>query len=163
MNRTSPGSETPTETLRSAGQCGKLIRHDHTITSAVSVVRMLAVPCQNGKEQRAVPFGAATSLAASCMSTIVRPHRAVWCTGQSFRTLPTRRIRWVTQLAMCSEVLIALDTEEDRNAAVAQAIAYWLEVLHPRARRWRPYLKDPAQMLEQDMDVRDWMMAGLHG
>jgi hypothetical protein len=64
---------------------------------------------------------------------------------------------------MCSEVLIALDTEEDRNAAVAQAIAYWLEVLHPRARRWRPYLKDPAQMLEQDMDVRDWMMAGLHG
>ncbi len=46
---------------------------------------------------------------------------------------------------------------------MAQAVAYWHEVLQPRARRWRPYLKDPAEMLEQGMDVRDWVVVGLAG
>lgn len=76
-------------------------------------------------------------------------------------TTGARRVSAITRLAMCSEVLIALDNEEDRNPAVAQAIAYWLEVLHPRARRWRPYLNDAAEMLKQGMDVRVWVRAGL--
>ena len=83
--------------------------------------------------------------------------------GVASGTTSARRMRWISRLALCSEVLVALDNEDEQKSDVAQAIAYWLEVLHPRARRWRPYLKDPAQMLEQGMDVRDWMMAGLHG
>ena len=83
--------------------------------------------------------------------------------GVASGTTGARRMRWIARLALCSEVLIALDTEEERNTAVAQAIGYWREVLHPRARRWRPYLKDPAEMLGQGMDVRGWVMAGLHG
>ncbi len=71
-------------------------------------------------------------------------------------------MRYITRLASCSAILIALDNEEEQNGAVAQAIAYWHDVLHPRARRWRPYLKDCGAMLEQGMDVRSWVLDGLH-
>lgn len=70
-------------------------------------------------------------------------------------TTGARRMRWMTRLALCLEVLIALDTEEERNTAAAQAIGYWHEVLQPRARRWRPYLKDCGEMLEHG-----WMCGG---
>ncbi len=76
-------------------------------------------------------------------------------------TTGARRMRSITRLALCSEVLIALDNEEDRNTAVTQASTYWHEVLHPRARRWRPYLKDCSEMLEHGMDVQGWVLAGL--
>ncbi len=78
-------------------------------------------------------------------------------------TTGARRMRWITRLAMCSKVLIALDAEEERNPAVAQAITYWRKVLHPRGHRWRPYLKDPGEMLAQGMDVRGWVVAGIDG
>ncbi len=83
--------------------------------------------------------------------------------GVASGTTGARRMRWITRLALCSEVLIALDNEEDQKPDVAQAITYWREVLHPRARRWHPYLKDPSEMLEQGMDVRSWILAGLAG
>jgi DNA primase len=73
-------------------------------------------------------------------------------------TSGARRIRWITQLACCSEVLIALDAD----TAGDTASRYWLDVL-PSARRLRPYYADPAQMLQDGQDVRAWALAGLSG
>ncbi len=40
---------------------------------------------------------------------------------------------WITRLALYSALLTALDNEDEQKPDVAQAITYWLEVLHPRA------------------------------
>ena len=83
------------------------------------------------------------------------------CAAVACGTTGARRMRWIGQLAQCDPVLIALDNEEHQNVAVTQAVAYWLDVLHPRAIRWRPYLKDCGAMLQQQMDLRAWVSLGL--
>ncbi len=74
-----------------------------------------------------------------------------------------RRMRWFTRLTLCMIVLFVLDNEEDQKLDVAQAITYWREALHPRARCWHPYLKDTGEMLDQSRDVRGWMVVELAG
>jgi len=71
-------------------------------------------------------------------------------------TSGARRIKWISALALCSDVLVALDADQAGDAASA----YWLDVL-PTARRLRPYYGDPAQMLQDGQDVRAWVQAGL--
>lgn len=78
------------------------------------------------------------------------------CAVVASGTSGARRIRWITQLALTSQVLIALDADPPGD----HAARYWLEVL-PTARRWRPYYSDPSQMLEDGQDVRGWVLAGL--
>jgi hypothetical protein len=39
--------------------------------------------------------------------------------------------------------------------------AYWRDVLRERAHIWRPYLDDPAGMLERGLNVRGWIAAGV--
>lgn len=73
-------------------------------------------------------------------------------------TSGARRIKWVSTLALCSEVLVSLDADQAGDAASS----YWLDVL-PNARRLRPYYSDPAQMLQDGQDVRGWIRAGLGG
>lgn len=71
-------------------------------------------------------------------------------------TSGARRIRWITQLALASQVLIALDADD----AGDHASRYWLDVL-PNGKRWRPYYSDPSQMLQDGQDVRGWLLAGM--
>jgi 5S rRNA maturation endonuclease (ribonuclease M5) len=72
-------------------------------------------------------------------------------------TSGARRIKWIGALALCSDVLVALDADDAGDTASA----YWLDVL-PNARRLRPYYADPAQMLQNGQDVRAWISSGLH-
>lgn len=72
-------------------------------------------------------------------------------------TSGARRPRWYGALGMCSEVLIGFDADAAGDAAAP----WWLDALAPRARRWRPWLSDPSQMLQDGMDVRQWALAGL--
>jgi len=85
---------------------------------------------------------------AQCAGDLVGVARV----GTSF----ARRVRWLTLLALCSEVLISLDAD----AAGDEGSSYWLDAL-PNARRWRPYYADPSQMLQDGQDVRGWVLAGL--
>lgn len=71
-------------------------------------------------------------------------------------TTGARRPHWLMRLALAEPVLLAFDADEGGdNAAV-----WWQQTL-PSARRWRPLLKDVADMLAAGMDVREWALAGL--
>lgn len=71
-------------------------------------------------------------------------------------TSGARRVRWLSQLALCERVLISLDADEAGDSASR----YWLNAL-PDSKRWRPAYADPAQMLEDGQDVRGWVLSGL--
>ena len=71
-------------------------------------------------------------------------------------TSGARRDRWITRLALASEVLVSLDADDAGDAASR----WWLDKL-TNARRWRPTWSDPAQMLQDGADVRGWVLAGL--
>ena len=71
-------------------------------------------------------------------------------------TTGSRRLRWVTRLALASVVLVAYDTDE----AGETAAEHWLATL-PNARRWRPYWGDASQMHQDGADIRTWLTAGL--
>jgi DNA primase len=73
-------------------------------------------------------------------------------------TSGARHIKWISALALCSDVLIALDADGPGDTASA----YWLDAL-PNARRHRPYYSDPAQMLQDGQDLRAWVRVGLSG
>lgn len=68
----------------------------------------------------------------------------------------SRKPAWIARLALCSKVLVAYDAEE----AGDQAAEYWLSVLE-NARRWRPYWGDANAMAQEDIDLKDWIAAGL--
>ncbi len=74
-------------------------------------------------------------------------------------TTGARRVRWLSRLAPCPIVLVATDHDPD-PAKGEQAAQYWLQAL-PHARRWRPYLKDCAAMLQAGMDIEGWVDQGL--
>jgi len=71
-------------------------------------------------------------------------------------TSGARRVRWLSRLALCSEVLVSLDADGPGD----EASHYWCGVLE-NARRWRPYFDDAAAMLEAEQDVRGWVLSGL--
>jgi DNA primase len=72
-------------------------------------------------------------------------------------TTGARRVPWIARLASASQVLVAMDAD----AGGEEAANYWLDVLRHNARRWRPLFDDPAAMLQADLDVRQWVEAGL--
>ena len=72
-------------------------------------------------------------------------------------TTGAHRVRWLTLLSLCSEVLVSLDADAAGDAGAA----YWIDAL-PNARRWRPAYADPAQVLQDGGDLRAWVQAGLH-
>lgn len=72
-------------------------------------------------------------------------------------TSGARRARWYGALGLCSEVLIAFDADAAGDAAAP----WWIDALAPRARRWRPWANDPSQMLQDGMNVRQWVLSGL--
>jgi hypothetical protein len=78
------------------------------------------------------------------------------CSVVASGTSGARRVRWLSRLALCSEVLISLDAD----TAGDYASLYWLDVL-PNSRRWRPYFDDAAAMLHSEQDVRGWVQVGL--
>jgi hypothetical protein len=55
-----------------------------------------------------------------------------------------------------STVLIAFDSDD----AGEKASAFWYEAL-PEARRWRPYWDDANTMLQDGVDLKRWIVAGL--
>lgn len=71
-------------------------------------------------------------------------------------TTQARNLRWIHELALSQQVLVALDHDE----AGDQASRYWLDVLGQRATRWRPYLNDCGAMAEAGMDVGEWLTCG---
>jgi hypothetical protein len=71
-------------------------------------------------------------------------------------TSGARRVRWLSRLALASEVLVSLDADGPGD----EASGYWCGVLD-NARRHRPYYADPSQMLQDEQDVRDWVLSGL--
>lgn len=76
-------------------------------------------------------------------------------------TTRARRLKWVTPLTRCTSVLVALDNDPD-PAKGEQHARWWIDVLRHNARRWRPWGgKDPSAMLEDGLDVRAWLEAGL--
>jgi len=72
-------------------------------------------------------------------------------------TSGARRVRWIARLSLCPVVLVATDNEEPGE----RAARYWLDVLGPIARRWRPTLKDCNAMLQAGMSLREWAQVGL--
>jgi hypothetical protein len=79
------------------------------------------------------------------------------CTAVATGTTGGRAVRWAARVARSSTVLLAYDNDRGGDSP----IAYWQAMLGARARVWRPYLDDPAAMLEQGMDIRGWVAAGL--
>jgi hypothetical protein len=79
------------------------------------------------------------------------------CATVATGTTGGRAVRWAAQLARASAVLLAYDNDQGGDSP----IAYWQAMLGQQARVWRPYLDDPAAMLEQGMDLRGWVAAGL--
>ncbi len=73
-------------------------------------------------------------------------------------TTQARRMEWTTELIKCSTILVALDND----AAGDQYAPWWIDVLAPKAQRWRPLLKDAGEMAEAQLDVRAWIEAGLN-
>lgn len=65
----------------------------------------------------------------------------------------SRRYRWLMELNKASEVLIAFDSDE----AGEKAAEYWFEAL-PNARRLRPYWEDANAMLQDGVDLKQWVI-----
>ncbi len=67
-----------------------------------------------------------------------------------------RSARWIARFCLASRVLVAYDADEagDREAA------FWTRTL-PHASRWRPWAKDTNAMLEQGLDILEWLVLGL--
>lgn len=68
----------------------------------------------------------------------------------------SRRGHWVAKLAMCSVVLMTFDSDDDGE----QARRWWLHLLD-NGRYWRPYWDDVGALLQDGVDVRKWVSAGL--
>ena len=65
--------------------------------------------------------------------------------------------RWVSLLAQQERVLVAFDAERDKGDADAR---WWIERLG-NAQRLRPLWNDANQMLQDGVDVREWISAAL--
>jgi len=74
-------------------------------------------------------------------------------------TKRARRQRWLARLALCEPVLVALDADADGEGSST----WWIDRLSASttATRWRPWLKDPGEMLKAGMDLRQWVSLGL--
>jgi hypothetical protein len=72
-------------------------------------------------------------------------------------TTGARRLHWLVRIAWASRVLVALDNDQ----AGASGAAWWLDALREQASEWRPWWDDPAQMLQDGADVRQWIRDGL--
>lgn len=70
-----------------------------------------------------------------------------------------RRARWLARLAVAPVILASFDNDAPEKGD--QAAAYWLEVLTGFSIRWRPLAKDPTEMIQQGIDVRNWVERGL--
>jgi hypothetical protein len=73
-------------------------------------------------------------------------------------TEASRADKWIDRLSNCSLVLVAFDAEPDKGDRAAQV---WLELLS-NAKRWRPTLKDVNEMHCAKLDIRAWIIEGLH-
>jgi DNA primase len=72
-------------------------------------------------------------------------------------TTSARKLRWIAAIARASTVLVTLDNDEAGNGGAS----YWLDALQGQARLWRPLWGDPAQMIQDGADVRQWVRDGL--
>lgn len=79
------------------------------------------------------------------------------CAAVATGTTGGRAVSWIGRIARASLVLLAYDNDSGGDSPTA----YWRDVLGTRVHIWRPYLNDPAAMLEQGMDVRGWVAAGI--
>ena len=68
----------------------------------------------------------------------------------------SRRHRWVLELKKASDVLIAFDSDD----AGEKASEFWFEAL-PNSKRLRPYWDDANAMLQEGVDLKQWVTAGI--
>ena len=73
-------------------------------------------------------------------------------------TMGARRAKWIARLYLPPTVLVAFD--QDANGAGDRAAQFWIDRL-PNARRWRPFWSDPNAMLQDGVNLRTWVAAGL--
>ena len=88
--------------------------------------------------------------ALSVMQATGIPSVATGSTGGS------RRQRWVVELTKASSILIAFDSDE----AGEKASGFWYEAL-PNGKRLRPYWDDANKMLQDGVDLKEWIGRGL--
>jgi hypothetical protein len=79
------------------------------------------------------------------------------CTAVATGTTGGRSVRWAARLTRASTVLLAYDNDQGGNTPTA----YWQNILREQGHVWRPCIDDPAAMLEQGMNLRGWVAAGL--
>ncbi len=71
-------------------------------------------------------------------------------------TRKCHQARWIARLCLASRVLVAYDAEESGDIGAS----FWTRTL-PHASRWRPWAKDANVMLEQGLDLLEWLVLGL--
>jgi Toprim-like len=91
----------------------------------------------------------ALSIAQACGDLV-----AVVATGT---TKGSHTPRWISLLAQQERVLVAFDAERDKGDAGAQ---WWIERLD-NAQRLRPLWNDANQMLQDGVNLREWIRAAL--
>ncbi len=63
---------------------------------------------------------------------------------------------WLSHLSKAGQVLVSFDADE----AGDEGSYYWLQSLD-QSMRWRPWAKDPNEMLQYGQDIRNWLSMGL--
>ncbi len=81
------------------------------------------------------------------------PGFSIVATGSVSRA---RTPRWLSHLSKASQVLVSFDADE----AGDEGSFYWLQSLD-QSMRWRPWAKDPNEMLQYGQDIRNWLSMGL--
>jgi len=79
-------------------------------------------------------------------------------------TTRARRDRWLACMGLASRVLVAYDDDApDRNGKRAgdEGAAYWVKAL-PHAFQWLPWAHDVNEMLQQGIDIRQWLGLGIN-
>lgn len=81
-------------------------------------------------------------------------------TAVAVGTTHGRRLQWVLPIGQSPCHLIALDNEPE-NVGVQRGAAWWRDMFEPRSLAWPPTHKDCAEMYEQGVDLRSWVVDGL--
>jgi hypothetical protein len=72
-------------------------------------------------------------------------------------TTGARKLRWIAAIARASTILVTLDNDDAGNGGAS----YWISALQGQAKLWRPLWADPAQMLQDGVNLRQWVRNGL--
>jgi hypothetical protein len=67
---------------------------------------------------------------------------------------------WIARMSSLADVVL-LGFDNDENGAGDTAASFWLDTL-PNAMRWTPWSHDCNQMLQEKIDIRQWVEMGIN-